>query len=136
MFTQFSILHVIYLNQSKREVFIILTVLYFVEIILVFFSEVNLHPHLPDIADIIGWTDMKDIAISTNVQSATIESFKLDNPGQSREQTLQLLTHFNEKHSRMASRVLIENLKRRGKNDKADRVQRLLANSAGVVESA
>lgn len=113
-----------------------MNVLYFVAIIFMFFSEVNLHPYLPDIADIIGWKVMQDIAISTDISSVTIESVKLDNPGDSREQTLRLLEHFNQKHSREASKMLIEILKRKGKNDKAARVQSLLAGPARVVESA
>lgn len=100
-----------------------------------FFSEVDLQPHLPDIADIIGWMDMKDIAISKNISSVTIESVQLDNPNNSREQTLQLLRHFNEKHSRNAAQVLIETLKFKGKKRKADRVQGLLTSAARVAES-
>lgn len=101
-----------------------------------FFSEVNLHPYLPDIAALIGWKVMKDIAISTDISSVTIESIKLDSPDDSRERTLQLLVHFNEKHSKEASKMLIENLKRKGQNDKAASVQRLLSGPDRGVASA
>lgn len=101
-----------------------------------FFSEVNLHPYLPEIADIIGWKDMHHIAISTNISSVIIDSVRLDNPGDSQEQTLQLLRYFTEKHSRETSRMLIKILKDKGKNDKADSVKRLLASPARAVESA
>lgn len=79
---------------------------------------------------------MRDIAMSTNITSVTIDSIKLNHPGDSQEQTLQLLTHFHEKHSQEAPRMLIENLKRKGKNNKARKVQHLLTSPAGVVESA
>lgn len=98
-----------------------------------FFSGVNLQPYLPDIADIIGWTDMRDTAISTNISPMTIDTVQLDYPRDSREQTIQLLRHFNEHHSSRAARVLIENLRQREKNDKADRVQSLLGSPARVV---
>ena len=78
---------------------------------------------------------MQDIAMSTNISSVTLESVRLDNPGDSREQTLQLLKVFIEKHSIDASRLLFENLRRKGKNAKADRVQHLIARPAGVAES-
>ncbi|TNM99307.1 hypothetical protein fugu_012340 [Takifugu bimaculatus] len=35
--------------------------------------KVELYPHLPDIADIIGWKDMKDIAIASGITQVTIE---------------------------------------------------------------
>lgn len=79
---------------------------------------------------------MHDIALSTNMSPVTIESVRLDYPGDSREQTLQLLRHFNEMHSRETSQKLIEMLRHKGKNEKADRVQSLLARPASVAESA
>lgn len=103
---------------------------------LLFFSEINLLPYLPDIADIIGWNDMEDIAISTNISPVTIESIQIDYRNNSREQTLHLLRDFNEKHSKEAARKLITMLRRKGKNDKARRVQQLLASPASPAESA
>lgn len=100
-----------------------------------FFSEVVLHPYLPEIADIIGWKDMKDIAISTNMPLVRIEAVKNDHKDDSREQTLQLLIDFNEMHSSKASSLLIETLKRKGKNATADLVHRLLAGPPTDVPS-
>lgn len=97
-----------------------------------FFPEVNLFPHLPKIADIIGWKDMEAIAIAHNIPLVSIESVKLNNPGNCEEQTLQLLIQFHEKCSQEAAEKLVDSLRRNRKNDKADKVVRLL-NSAESV---
>lgn len=97
-----------------------------------FFPEVDLYPHLPEIAAIIGWKDMKAIAMAHNISSVTIESVKFDNPGNSEEQTLKLLIHFHEMCSQEAANKLIESLIRKRKNDKADKVLRLLKSAESV----
>lgn len=110
--------------------------LYFAALIFIFSLEVDLQPYLPDIAEIIAWKDMQDIAFCTKITPGRIDSVKLDNKDNSEEGTLQLLRHFHEKYSKESLRILIENLKRKGKNDKVARVLQLLASPAGVVESA
>lgn len=110
--------------------------LYFAALIFIFSLEVDLQPYLPEIAEIIGWTAMRDIAFCTNIAPVRIDSVKLDNKGNSEEGTLQLLRYFHEKHSKESLRILIENLKRKGKNDKVAKVLKLLRRPAGVVESA
>lgn len=115
---------------------IILIVLYFAALIFIFSLEVDLQPYLPDIAEIIGWKDMQNIALFTKIPPGRIDSVKLDNKDNCEERTLQLLIHFHEKHSKESLRILIENLKRKNKNDKVARVRQLLTSPAGVVESA
>lgn len=114
--------------------FVPLNVLNLVVIIFRFFSEVDLYPHLPDIAAIIGWRDMKDIAIASGITAVKIESVQLDHSNDHEEQTLELLSHFREKHSQEAAKKLIELLKTKGKNNKADQVESLLTRAAGNVE--
>lgn len=97
-----------------------------------FFPEVDLHPHLPEIAAIIGWKDMKAIAIEHHISLVRIDAVKLDNPGNSEEQTLQLLIYFHEKCSQEAAEKLIESLKRQRKNAKADKVVQLLRSAESV----
>uniref|UniRef100_A0A3B5KKI7 Uncharacterized protein n=1 Tax=Takifugu rubripes TaxID=31033 RepID=A0A3B5KKI7_TAKRU len=101
-------------------------VLNFVVIIFRFFSEVELYPHLPDIAAIIGWKDMKDIAIASGIREVTIENVQLNHQNDHEEQTQELLNHFRQMHSQEAAKKLIELLKTKGKNDKAVRVESLL----------
>ncbi|TWW78594.1 hypothetical protein D4764_11G0007150 [Takifugu flavidus] len=109
------------------------SVLNFVVIIFRFFSEVELYPHLPDIADIIGWKDMKDIAIASGITQVTIESVQLNHQNDHEEQTQELLNRFREKHGQEAAKKLIELLKTKGKNNKAVRVESLLRRAAGNV---
>ncbi|XP_056903944.1 tumor necrosis factor receptor superfamily member 6 [Takifugu flavidus] len=96
-------------------------------------KEVELYPHLPDIADIIGWKDMKDIAIASGITQVTIESVQLNHQNDHEEQTQELLNRFREKHGQEAAKKLIELLKTKGKNNKAVRVESLLRRAAGNV---
>lgn len=102
-------------------------------IVFMFFSEVDLYPLSPQIADIIGWNVMKDIAISVGITSEQIDSVLRDKDG-SHEQTLELLNIFRERQSLEAPLQLILMLRRRGKNEKADRVERLLRSTINNVE--
>lgn len=97
-----------------------------------FFPEVDIHPHLPEIAAIIGWKDMKAIAMAHNISSVTIESVQFDNPGNSEEQTLKLLSHFHEVCSHEAAEKLIQSLKTKRRNYKADNVLHLLKSAESV----
>lgn len=90
-----------------------------------FFSGVDLNPLSPEIADIVGWQDMKDIAISVGIRNERIDSVRR-NEVSGHEQTLELLHIFIEKQSRQAASQLILALRRKGKNRKADEVERLL----------
>lgn len=113
--------------------FVPLSVLNFVVIIFRFFSGVDLYPHLPDIAAIIGWKHMKNIAIASGITQVTIETVKLNHRNDHEEQTFELLNHFTEKHGQEAANKLIELLKTKGKNGKAVRVESLLRRAAGNV---
>lgn len=106
----------------------------FVVIIFRFFSGVDLYPHIPDIANIIGWKDMKKIAIASGITAVKIESVQLDHQNDHEEQTSALLRHFNELHSQEAAKKLVDLLKAKRKNDKAGRVESLLRRAARNVE--
>lgn len=97
----------------------------------ILFPDVDLQHHLPDIANIIIWTEMKDIAAQSGVSKATIDSCKLNHPGDSREQTYELLMHWVEGESRGAGRKLIEMLNKNGKRAKAEKVKEILYHGAG-----
>lgn len=108
--------------------------LYFAALIFIFSLDVDLQPYLPDIAEKIGWKIMQDIAFYTKIPPERIDSVKLDNKDNIEDGTLQLLRHFHEKYSKESLQILIENLKRKGKNDTAAKVLKLLTRPA--VESA
>ncbi|XP_026166014.1 tumor necrosis factor receptor superfamily member 6 [Mastacembelus armatus] len=86
----------------------------------------NIQPYLPDIADVLGWKDMKNVAMRTKIPAATIESCALNHPNDSREQTLELLKIWAEKYGSNASNYLVQNLQRAGKRAIAQDVSNIL----------
>uniref|UniRef100_A0A3B4UJN8 Tumor necrosis factor receptor superfamily member 6-like n=1 Tax=Seriola dumerili TaxID=41447 RepID=A0A3B4UJN8_SERDU len=83
----------------------------------------DIEPHLPDIADALGWKDMKAVASRSGISQTTIESCKLDNPGDCREQTEQLLRIWVERHGSDSPGKLIQILKNRGKKNKLEKTK-------------
>lgn len=65
---------------------------------------------------------MQDVAMRSGIESATIDSFKLNHPGDSQEQTLQLLRTWVERQGREAGDNLIDILHKNGKRGKAEKV--------------
>lgn len=96
----------------------------------VFFSEVDLVPHYPDLARVIGWKDMRDIALRSRIPDTDIESCKLNHPGDAYEQTLQLLRIWNEQQGRGAGNKLTQILQDIKKKKKAQDITNLLLRSA------
>ncbi|KAF7668377.1 hypothetical protein LDENG_00016890 [Lucifuga dentata] len=88
---------------------------------------VDLTSFLPDIAELLDWKDMRDIAIRSEIPSTTIKSCQQNNPQDTQEQTFQLLSRWVEKQGRTASTDLIEMLRRSGQKAKAERVMDLLS---------
>ncbi|XP_010782485.1 tumor necrosis factor receptor superfamily member 6 isoform X2 [Notothenia coriiceps] len=89
-----------------------------------------LERNLPDIAEIIGWTDMKDVATRSGMRDTTIENCKLNHVGNAREQTLELLQEFVQEKGSQAQTTLIQTLKNSGKRRIAERVVAKLNSSA------
>ncbi|XP_037321626.1 tumor necrosis factor receptor superfamily member 6-like [Pungitius pungitius] len=83
---------------------------------------VDLQPHLPDIAEIIGWKDMKEVATRSGIQDPVIESCQLDHPNDSQEQTLQLLKIWVEMQGKEASNMLVKILEENKKRGKAEKI--------------
>ncbi|TNN81814.1 Tumor necrosis factor receptor superfamily member 6 [Liparis tanakae] len=90
---------------------------------------VDLQPHLSDIAETIGWRDMHVVAMKSRIESAIIESCRLDYPNDSQEQTLRLLHIWVESQGREASRVLIQSLQTSDRRGKAEKVMAILSKS-------
>nr|XP_046258534.1 tumor necrosis factor receptor superfamily member 26 isoform X2 [Scatophagus argus] len=86
----------------------------------------DIGPHLSDIADVIGWKPMRDIAMRDKISDATIDSCKLNYPGDSQEQTLQLLKIWVESQGMNAGKNLIQRLETSGKRSKAEEVMHIL----------
>ncbi|XP_074501491.1 tumor necrosis factor receptor superfamily member 26 [Sebastes fasciatus] len=88
---------------------------------------VDLQPHMTDIAEAIGWPDMRDVAMGSGILSTTIDSCKLNHPGNSQEQTVELLQIWVERQGREASKNLVQILEDSGKRGKAESVVQILA---------
>ncbi|XP_033956680.1 tumor necrosis factor receptor superfamily member 23-like isoform X1 [Pseudochaenichthys georgianus] len=95
-----------------------------------FLTEPLLDRDLPDIAEIIGWTDMKAIATRSGMLDTAIENCKLNHVGDAREQTLALLQEFVQKEGSQARTTLIQTLQKSGKRRIAEMVIAKLNSSA------
>lgn len=89
-------------------------------------QDVELQPHLPDIADLIGWKVMKEIAMRSNISNTKIDSVQQDNPRDAQEQTLELLKFYVECQGRNAAKNLVDMLQENKHKDKAEKVAGLL----------
>ncbi|KAK2824389.1 hypothetical protein Q5P01_021564 [Channa striata] len=87
----------------------------------------DLQPYLIEIVDVVGWKDMKAIALASKIPRATIEFCERDNPRDAQQQTLQLLETWIESEGRNASKNLIQMLRKNHKNGKADRLIHILS---------
>lgn len=92
-------------------------------------SNVDLLPFLPDIAEELGWNIVEHLAMRSGLKEGVIMSCKLDNQGDSLEQTLQLLKRFVEFHGRESPTKLLQNLRDMGKKAKAEKIQLILSNA-------
>lgn len=97
---------------------------------LCFTLEPLLDRDLPDIAEIIGWTDMKAVATRSGMLDTAIENCKLNHVGDAREQTLALLKEFVQKEGCQARTALIQTLQKSGKRRIAEMVIAKLNSSA------
>ncbi|XP_074502160.1 tumor necrosis factor receptor superfamily member 6-like [Sebastes fasciatus] len=88
---------------------------------------VDLQPHMTDIAEAIGWRDMRDVAMRSCILDTIIESCVQTHPGNSQEQTLELLQIWVEKQGSEASKNLVQILEDNGKKSKAESVVQILA---------
>ncbi|KAF1375646.1 hypothetical protein PFLUV_G00222350 [Perca fluviatilis] len=88
---------------------------------------VDLQPHLPDIAEVIGWRDMEGVAMRSTIPNAAIEACQMNHPGNIQEATLELLKIWVEKNGREASRKLVQILQRSRKRDTAEKVMDILS---------
>ncbi|XP_023282375.1 tumor necrosis factor receptor superfamily member 6-like isoform X1 [Seriola lalandi dorsalis] len=90
-----------------------------------FFNVPDIEPHLPDIAEVLGWRDMKDVASRSGILQTAIEACERNHPLDCEEQTKQLLRIWVEKHGSRSPVKLIEILKSSGKRNKAEKVMKI-----------
>lgn len=98
----------------------------------------NLQPLLPDIAEELGWTDMRAVAQRSGMTQAKIDACVYDYPHNSQEQTYQLLVKYVDERGRSASKDLLQALERSGSKRKAEKIREILTrgNQDGQNSSA
>lgn len=92
-------------------------------------NPADMENHLQDVADILGWKDMRAVALKSNIPMSVIDGVKLSHPNDSESWTIDLLEKWMQKMGRTASVDLIRILRERGKNAKADKIVRELYGS-------
>lgn len=90
------------------------------------FSDVDIDPHLPDIAMELGWKNARTLALRSGISVATTESYEMEYRNDAEERTLQLLLKWVEKEGKQASKKLIENLVDMKQKKKAERIRHIL----------
>ncbi|CAI5654356.1 unnamed protein product [Oreochromis niloticus] len=88
--------------------------------------DVDIDPHLPDIARELGWRDARNLALRTGINAATIDSYEMEYRNDAEERTLQLLLKWVEKEGKQASKKLIENLVDMKQKKKAEQIRDIL----------
>lgn len=91
--------------------------------------NVDLRSYVSDIVDVLGWSDMKEIATRSDFPQTTIENCYEDHKDQARERTYDLLLQWMEFEGREASQKLIQVLKRMNRRGKVEKIQALLYQS-------
>lgn len=89
------------------------------------FIPVEMGPHIVELAEIIGWKDMRQIALGCQMANS-IENVKLSHPNDSEMWTQELLSKWVERKGRPASVELITTLRKMRKNTKADKIKEKL----------
>lgn len=91
----------------------------------------DLEPHLPSIAKVIGWKDMKDVARRSKMATA-IEACEMNHPNDVEEQTYNLLKKWVESQGKGASKNLVRILIENDKRGKAEEVNETLAGTRNL----
>ncbi|CAL8361532.1 unnamed protein product [Boreogadus saida] len=86
----------------------------------------NFSKLIPEIANLVGWHDMKNIAMADGFNRTTLDNIQQNNPAHAEEQTISLLMDWEQKHGREAARRLMEGLLKKNKNAKAQELQGII----------
>ncbi|XP_028280042.1 tumor necrosis factor receptor superfamily member 6 [Parambassis ranga] len=87
----------------------------------------ELQPLLPDLAEVLGWKTMKEVAMRTGMLNTAIESCRQNHPGNAQEQTLELLSTWVERQGREAPEKLITTLHTSRERMKEERVRKIFS---------
>ncbi|XP_059928911.1 tumor necrosis factor receptor superfamily member 6 [Gadus macrocephalus] len=86
----------------------------------------NFSKLIPDIASLVGWHDMRIIAMADGFKKTILDNIQQNNPAHVEEQTISLLTEWEQKHGREAARMLMKGLLKNNRNAKAQELQDII----------
>ncbi|XP_060943068.1 tumor necrosis factor receptor superfamily member 6 [Limanda limanda] len=105
-------------------------------------TEVELEPlkklqlqHVPDIAAVLGWKDMQDVAMRSGMTKVDIDSSRMVDPDPV-EQTIQLLSKWMEIEGSGREKKLITLLQKSRKKEKAEKVAEILRSDSTAASDA
>ncbi|KAJ7985817.1 hypothetical protein DPEC_G00344400 [Dallia pectoralis] len=84
--------------------------------------DLNLQPHLREIAELLGWPDMRQVAERSGMADAKIEAHQLNYPNDAQEQCFSLLKAWVERAGMKNSSELITILYKMEKRTKAEQI--------------
>uniref|UniRef100_A0A667XYM5 Death domain-containing protein n=1 Tax=Myripristis murdjan TaxID=586833 RepID=A0A667XYM5_9TELE len=91
---------------------------------------VDLFPFLPEIANLMEWTVMRDVAVRSGMPLTAIDVHEENHPRDRREQIFHLLREWVEREGKEASKQLVKTLQDMGKRNTAEAVVAII-NSNG-----
>uniref|UniRef100_A0A8C7XWV5 Tumor necrosis factor receptor superfamily member 6 n=1 Tax=Oryzias sinensis TaxID=183150 RepID=A0A8C7XWV5_9TELE len=119
---------VIWWKKTRSIASIVSHCFFFASQELEYLNEVDIKPHLADIAQILGWKDMVYIARKSKMLDTTIDSCQLNHPNDTEESTVELLQKWSEIKGRTGVRSLVQMLNASRKQDKKERILKLIKN--------
>ncbi|TRY98728.1 hypothetical protein DNTS_034761 [Danionella cerebrum] len=87
---------------------------------------IDLNPHLCDVADVLGWKVMKQVALRTGMRNTDIEVHELNHPNDVKEQTYGLVEAWSQTQGlNEAYPNLIKTLRDMNKRRKVDEIKKI-----------
>ena len=77
---------------------------------------------VPAIAKVVGWVEMKNIAVEDGFGGPAIENHQLNHPNDTGEQTVALLMDWEQKHGKEAAEKLVSSLLKNNKTSIVEKV--------------
>ncbi|XP_042598169.1 tumor necrosis factor receptor superfamily member 6 [Cyprinus carpio] len=94
-------------------------------------KDLDLNPHLSEIADVLGWKTMKRVAHHSGISKTGIEEHELNHRNDVKEQTFALLQAWSQRQGlHGAYPALIKTLRHMNERRKADEIQKIIEKEA------
>lgn len=95
-----------------------------------------MQPLISDIANMLEWKTMEDIARRSGMLRSAINSVRVNHPHDCEEWTVELLGKWVEFKGKCASKDLVKMLKESGKNNTAQKISAMIKNANAVTPNS